>query len=258
MTEELFSPYTKVQRFPHCRIICCNPCTRKTSNEIIGATRAGAFAFNPANGKYKKFIIPSDSSIFFWTNNVFDIGKDKEENYLVSTKTGLYVFNSDGNLIRRYDHHKPPDVGRLEMIFGGWVNCLADGTTFQQNGLFGSLYDPYTNSIDTLYVEKREFLKKVLTDSMGEMKMAWGNQKGELVILNSDRNAIDVADIYSWHFSSNPMPFNVKADLGWTSKLTMINDSLYIVTCKNNGFYLLYYNTVTRQFTCDGKKYFDK
>ena len=229
----------------------------RSGHEIVGSTRAGAFSFNPENGQYRQFIVPCDSTIFFWANNVFDISKDKLGNYIVSTKTGLYIFDSGGKLILRYDHHQPADVGRLELIFGGWVNSLTDGTSFQQNGLLGSLYDPYLNRIDTLYVEKREYLKKLITDSMGEMKMAWGNKHGELIILNTDRNSIDVASIYSPLSSSSPMPFDMNADLGWTSKLTFINDSLFSITCKNNGFYLLHYNYKNRQLTCDGKKYFE-
>ena len=204
----------------------------------------------------KQFIIPCDSTIFFWANNVFDISKDKLGNYIVSTKTGLYIFDTEGKLIRRYDHHQPKDVGKQELIYGGWVNSLTDGSSFQQNGLLGSLYDPYLNRIDTLFVEKREWLKRLITDSMGEMKMAWGNRHGELVILNNDRNSLDVTSIYSSSSTSSPMPFSVSADLGWNSKLTFINDSLFSVTCKNSGFYLLHFNFRTGQLSCDGKKYF--
>ena len=228
----------------------------RSGHEIIGATRAGAFAFNPENGQHKQFVVPCDSIIFFWANNVFDICKDKLGNYIVSTKTGMYIFDSGGKLIRRYDHHQPKDVGNQELIYGGWVNSLTDGSSFQQNGLLGSLYDPYLNRIDTLFVEKRVWLKKLLTDSMGEMKMAWGNRHGELVILNTDRNTLDVASIYSPVSSSSPMPFSVSADLGWSSKLSFINDSLFSITCRNSGFYLVHFNFRTGQLNCDGKKYF--
>ena len=91
---------------------------------------------------------------------------------------------------------------------------------------------------------------------MGEMKMAWGNRHGELIILNTDRNSLDVASIYSPTASSSIMPFSVNAELGWNSKLTFINDSLFSVTCRNNGFYLLHFNFRTGHLTCDGKKYF--
>jgi len=229
----------------------------QSTNEIIGGTRAGAFAFHPGSGDYKQFIIPCDSTIFFWTNHTFDVIRDKMGNYIVSTKTGLYIFNASGKLIRRYDHHTAGDVGGLELIFGGWVNCLANGTTLQQNGLLGSMYDPGTNNIDTLYVAKREYLKKQITDSSGEMRMAWSGNNGELFILNDNKNTIDVADIYSSQSNSSPMPFTVKADLGWVSKLTYINDSLLTVTCKNGGFYLLHYNLRTHQLSSDGKKHFE-
>src|ERR1700675_1012263 len=96
----------------------------QTPAEILGATRAGAFAFNPSTGGFKQFIVPCDSSIFFWTNNVFDLSKDNDGNYVVSTKTGLYVFNNSGALIKRYDYHLPAVVGKVEMIFGGWVHTL--------------------------------------------------------------------------------------------------------------------------------------
>ncbi len=230
----------------------------RTNNEIIGATRAGAFAFDPESGRYKQFIIPCDSSIYFWTNNVFDIGKDKKGNYILSTKTGLYVFSDTGKLVKRYDYHFPNEVGKLELIFGGWVSALDNGSTLQQNGLFGSMYDPDINQIDTLFVARRDHLKKFLTDSMGEMKPSWSGKNEELFILNPDRNSIDVTDIYSPASTTNSMPFNVKVNLGWTSKLTYLNDSLLAITCKNNGFYLLHYNKGTKQLTGDSKKYFER
>jgi ligand-binding sensor domain-containing protein/putative methionine-R-sulfoxide reductase with GAF domain len=226
--------------------------------EIIGATRAGAYAFNPANGAYKKFIIPCDSIIFFWANHALDIVKDKKGNYIISTKTGLYVFNASGNLTRRYDHHTPPDVGKQELIFGGWVNTLTDGCTIQQNGLLGSVYNPYNNNIDTFYVANRPFIKKLITDLQGEMKPAWGGKNGELFILNGNSNSFDVANINTTRNTSSPMPFPIMSDLGWSSRLTYINDSLLTITCKNSGFYVLNYDSHTGILHCDGKKHFDK
>lgn len=228
----------------------------QVSNEIIGSTRAGAFAFNPASGQYKQFIIPCDSSIFFWTNHAVDIVKDKAGNYIVSTKTGLYVFNGSGKLITRYDRHTPADVGRLEMIFGGWLSTLNNGTTLQQNGLLGSIYDPVSNRIDTFSVSRNAYLKKQITDTAGDMKMAWNGHNEELFILNFNKNSIDVTDLHTSKTTSSIMPFATDVNLGWPSQLSYINDSLIIITCSNTGLYLLHYNPRTRELSCDGKKYF--
>lgn len=228
---------------------------QQNSNEIIGATRAGAFSFNPLTGKYKQFIIPCDSTIYFWTNHALDIAKDIRNNYVISTKTGLYVFNQQGKIIRRYDYHCAADAGKTEMIFGGWVHEFSNGYTLQQNGLLGSLYNPYTNSIDTFYIAKKTLLKKVITDNNGDMKMAWCGKNNELFALNKNSNSIDIAGINSEEAVINTMPFNVKSELGWQSKINYLSDSLLIITCRS-GFYVLHYSDKENKLTCDGKKYF--
>ena len=156
----------------------------QNSGEILGASHAGAFSFNPVTRRYKKFIIPCDSIIYFWTNEVFDITRDTRGNYIESTKTGFYIFNTTGDLIKRYDYYSPSDAGKTELIFGGWVHSLSNGFTLQQNGLLGSLYDPGKNRIDTGFIAKNEITRKLITDHNGEMKMAWSGKNDELFILN--------------------------------------------------------------------------
>ena len=230
---------------------------RQNSGEILGATRAGAFAFDPASGQYKQFIIPCDSTIFSGPIMYMISQKTKEGTMWCQLKRAS-IFLMRGKLINRYDYHLPADVGRNEMIFGGWVHTFENGYTLQQNGLLGSLYDPSTNRIDTLYVARKEYLKKLFTDTSGEMKMACSGNNGEVFVLNTDKNCIEVTDIYSPRIISSTMPFSVKNELDWTSKLTYIKDSLITITCKNNGFYLLHYNLATKKLTSDGKKYFEK
>ncbi|HEY2349869.1 MAG TPA: two-component regulator propeller domain-containing protein, partial [Puia sp.] len=230
----------------------------QTPDEILGATRAGAFSYNPATGNFKQFIIPCDSVIFFWTNNVFDILKDHEGNYVVSSKTGLYIFNNAGSLIKRYDYHLPASVGKVEMIFGGWVHTLSNGNSFQQNGIYGSIYNPGENEIDTFYIDKRQNLRKLMTDSLGEIRISCSGKNGELFILNMERNTIDIADLQSSQSISSPISPLVMRDLYWTSKLVSINDSTYIITCRTSGFYFLHYDSKSRMLSCDGRKYFEK
>lgn len=230
---------------------------RELDNEIIGATRAGGFALDPVTGNSRQFIVPCDSTIYFWTNHVYDISKDRKGNYILSTKTGLFVFNRSGKLIRRYDHYKLADVGKVELNFGGWVNMLENGNTLQQNGLLGSLYDPNTNRIDTLFVSQRDYLKKAMGNSPRDfIKKSWVGNMGELFLLNWENGGIDITDLNTGRNHSNPMPANVMADLGWKSRLTYLNDSLFAITCYNSGFYLFRYNTSTQQLQSDGKKYF--
>ena len=230
----------------------------RSPNEILGTTRAGAFTFNPSSGKYQQFIVPCDPAINFWTNHAMHITRDRNGNYIVSTKTGLYVFDAAGAIKSRYDHFSPADVGRRELVYGGWLHSFPDGTTLQQglDGLLGGLYDPTTSRIDTQYIRQHPDLKQLFTDTTGEHRPTWPGKNGELFILNETRNSIDIAGLHSPGIRSNPMPFPVAAQLGWYSTLDYINDSLISLTCINSGFYLFRYNARTQELSCDGRKYF--
>ena len=230
----------------------------QSPNEIVGTTRAGSFTFNPSSGKYQSFIVPCDPAIYFWTNHGMHIARDSTGNYIVSTKTGLYVFNPTGVLRSRYDHFSPADVGRRELIYGGWLQSFADGTTLQQgiDPLLGGLYDPATGRFDTTYILQRQHLKKIFTDTMGQPRPTWKGKNGEIFILNEDRNSIDVADPRSPGIQFNPVPFPIGSELGWYSNLDFINDSLISITCRTSGFYLFHYNSRTKKLDCTARKYF--
>src|SRR5882724_7328928 len=87
-------------------------------NEIIGTTLAGSFIINTQTRQHKFLIVPSDSSVYFWTNNGADILQDNKGHYIVSTRTGFFVFDGEGKIISRYDHYGAKDAGRLELLFG--------------------------------------------------------------------------------------------------------------------------------------------
>ena len=105
--------YTENSPLPQNLIISLNLQNR---NEIIGTTVAGAFSYNTHSRQHQSFIVPVDSIIFFWANQAWQAIKDKKGNYVVSTKTGLYVFNPSGKIIERYDHYSPEEVGKKRAL----------------------------------------------------------------------------------------------------------------------------------------------
>ena len=88
--------------------------------------------------------------------------------------------------------------------------------------------------------------------------MAWSGKNEELFILNTEKNSIDVTEIYSSDSKTNPMPFTVKADLGWTSKLTYRMTVFWHLPVRTMDFIYCIITARTRQLTGDGKKYFER
>jgi hypothetical protein len=226
------------------------------SNEIIGTTSAGAFAYNPVSNERKYFIIPADSIIFFWTNQGWNALKDKNGNYVISTKTGLYVFNPAGNLICKYDYYHPNDAGRVELWFGNWLTSLSNGTIFQENKLSGSLYRPGFNRIDTFYSIATKKTTWHSPWKIGDERISFPGFNDEIFLPNKANNSMDVYNLITGSYSSYPIPSSFLSDLDWYSKLFKIDDSLLAITSKVGGFYLLSYVPGQKKLNCDGKKYF--
>jgi ligand-binding sensor domain-containing protein len=129
--------------------------------EMIGSTDGGAFSYNTASHRFTTFVVPVDSILHFWANQVFEASRDGKGDYLLSTKTGLFAFDSAGKIIDRYDYHHPADAGRVELIFGGSLYLPGDGTVVQENANGFARYNPSTNHIDTDYLAADPALKRV-------------------------------------------------------------------------------------------------
>src|SRR6266496_459442 len=199
---------------------------RVEKNEIIGCTIGGAFTFNSITGYHKKFIVPADSIIFFWANQAFDALKDVRGNYVVSTKTGLYIFNPAGKIIYRYDHYISADAGRKELWFGNWLQPLGNGTVLQQNGLSGSVYNPEKNRIDTFFVkQKLKKLNHISPLKGGDTSSSFKGQRDEVFFVNPNKNTIEIINLTANSISSSSLPEAIISDFNWYSKLFFINDS---------------------------------
>ena len=90
---------------------------RIQGQEVIGTTIMGAFAYNTNSRKGFQLIVPADSMIFFLTNDMMGIIRDSRGNYVLSSKTGLYVLDSHSNLLNRYDNFKPSEAYSKVFVF---------------------------------------------------------------------------------------------------------------------------------------------
>jgi ligand-binding sensor domain-containing protein len=230
--------------------------------EIVGGTWVGAFAFNPVTGGYKTLIVPGDSIIAFWANNIYDISRDSRGKYLLSTKTGLYFFDS-GRLIRRYDHYQPADAGRVEMFPTGQFYELSDGTVLNEEPDSFEAFDAAYNRNDGLLTGKHPGFKKVITDSKGKKRLCYTGLEDELYFLNRERNSLDRYCFRNDSVTSFPLPFSAQTELDDNTSLFVLGDSLLALTGRTSGFFLLDEHHVSenrhapQQPASRGKKYFD-
>ena len=225
--------------------------------EIVCATGYGAFALDLMAHRYKPMVVSCDSLIAYWANNVWESTTDNSGHYILSTKTGMYVFDAAGRITRRYDHYHPSDVGRTELWFGGQLFRIGHGRVLQKSDSALCLYDPALNTIDTLYGRHNPTFMKAVDDGGGMMKPCYSARDGQVFIYNAATNSLDLFDFGTGRSFGMPLPFNGAAELSGTPPLFLLNDSLLAIVSRLGGFYLLHYNDKTHQLSLSGKKYFD-
>ena len=188
--------------------------------------------------------IPVDSILSFWANSVFETSRDGKGDYVLSTKTGLFAFDSTGRIIARYDHHKPADAGRVELIFGGSLYLPGDGTVLQESGSGFALYSPVTNHIDTNYLTSDPALAgHAIYDEHGHRQLTYTEYRNNLFLFNPEQNAFQIFRFHDKRLFTLPMPFDGNTELdGRTQQIYVLNDTLLAVTGKTTGFYLMRYD----------------
>ncbi|RXK58715.1 hypothetical protein ESA94_15100 [Lacibacter luteus] len=224
--------------------------------EILGSTAVGAFSYNTLTRKLSSFTVPADSNIFFWSNQVWQTVRDRNGNYVLSTKTGLYIFNDQGKLISKYDHFSPQDAGTKELWFGNWLAQLSDGRIFQENNLAGSFYNYKTKKIEAHSFRNQPDLKRLVNFKIDEERISFYGGNDQLITPASTKDALEIYNLISGHYASYPIPKHIIPDLDWYSKLIFINDSIAALTSKVGGFYLLHSSVKNKNWNCDGLKYF--
>ena len=225
---------------------------------IIGSTNAGAFSYNPATHRYIPFIVPVDSILSFWANSVFETSRDGKGDYVLSTKTGLFAFDSTGKIIARYDHHKAADAGRVELIFGGSLYLPGDGTVLQESGPGFASYSPSTNHIDTNYLASNPALRHAIYDEHDRRQLTYTEYRNKLFLFNPERNALQIYRFRDNRLLTLPMPFNGNTEFdGRSQQVFVLNDTLLAVIGKATGFYLLRYDQSAQQLDLLGGKRFD-
>ena len=225
-------------------------------NELIGVTTGGGFSLNTVTRENKHFVIPADSVIFFWTNQAWQMVKNKYGHYIISTKTGLYVFDNAGKIICRYDNYSPADAGRTELWFGGWIETLSNNETFQISHFFGLMYKPSIKHIDTSYSKKAPAFKQALTDPAGHVNVCYPGRNDECFILSYADHSISSYNMITNACTKSSLTIPIMNDLNWSNKLFFLSDSVLAITARQTGFYILHYDVATKKITCDEKKYF--
>lgn len=225
------------------------------SNHRLGIIlRRGFQVINTKNLSTQNYRFPDTSIYAIYENGILDAAELPDKSILISSGTGIYTFDKPGHVDFRYDHHKPTEVDKKQIVYGQKILMIDDAEALiytTKNGL-----DHYDFQTKTLMH---------LKDTSNKWKVFYPNQQygtsyekiapNQFVFFNRYSDSITFYD-GNRNLKVTSFPFSLKPkELIWSSKLFILNDTDFAITCAYTGFYVFHLNKETGIISCDSEKY---
>jgi ligand-binding sensor domain-containing protein/two-component sensor histidine kinase len=213
------------------------------NHRMAVATNSGLTIINTKTSKVQQLIIPAAPELEGITNRAENILSDKKGNIIVSTRCGVYVFNTELKLIFRFDYYKPEDVGKKRMLFSSQFYLLPDGRVLIFAGYI-YLLDIQNRSLqDIKDIPGNEF--DLLRWWSGKINYSVGiNPHGLFYFIKSflPADSLFVIDLPHQRSYASAIAFSMSKE-NWMSKIISLNDSLIALTTINpDNVYLLQFD----------------
>ena len=225
-----------------------------TGNMLAATTRTGLFLINTQTLQSKTILIPADSLRYTYkVNAIMDVETDKEGNIYLLTHSGFYVINDNGQLSFRYDYYSSKQVESESFSFG---NAIARFDDYYILSAAKSVlvFDKATNKMKTIKEEQNNFIKKIADPLQRFVKLY--NDENCLILLRDSVAHLDYYDLKNKSILKIKLPFVPTEKFNWRSCMYKISDTLYAITGKDKGFYLLSYHPSGKQFQFNNEIYF--
>ncbi|MBO9636289.1 MAG: hypothetical protein J7578_24515, partial [Chitinophagaceae bacterium] len=185
-------------------------------------------------------IPPGPLNLPYIVNNIHGAAADDQGNLFILTSTGFYQYDPDDNLVFRYDHYKQADASRLEIPFG-----RNDGLISPEPGLLliATTAGPYI-----YYIPKKELHAIGNHDASLYRKIA--RDSGLVHFMHCSNGSFSViaegATELAWFDLEKKKKEQMLSGISkpdewfnWRSRIIPVNDSLYIISSMQKGFFLM-------------------
>lgn len=226
-----------------------------SNNQLAVATDDGAQIISTKTLERKNLDIPTVEALRYWSHAVRYVSADRDGNYIVSTKTGFYIFSHDGDLKKRYDRYTTKDIGHVWMQFGSHLFQMPDGNIMQENGSGLYIYDKKHNRIG----EAQNYfpgLGQILAQVKETHDIFVFVSTFEILFINTVTNSFDLVDVRTGYAKSFPANFNLQGEIGWQTQPIKLKGNVWAVNSKNKGFFLLQIDTLNKTINFSLQKYF--
>jgi two-component sensor histidine kinase/sugar lactone lactonase YvrE len=229
-------------------------------HRLVVGTAGGIGILDTHTGITRQLIIPSVDELKIYTNRITDIVVDSSNNIIVTTYTGIYVFDQSFKLVYRYDAYSAGDVMKKRIVFAYTLYLLQNKNVLVpglNNFFVLDIKKRKLESIDHLKGDQWEFLKQWEKNPF--LLLEW-NPHGQGFLIDYDAHTtnlcLNLLDLLNQKNTSLslPSPPGLINELSWKSRLFFLNDSMFAINSSHqNGLYLFHLNSQKPSVKYEGK-----
>jgi len=232
---------------------------KKITPGHIGIVSRGGFqVLNTKDFTIQNFTIPDTTSFTTYLNYAWDAKFLANGSFAVTTTTGFYVFDKTGKLNFRFDAYKANDIGTKTVRYGDDIFSISD---HEYLVYFETIKVAYYNSEKNFYrqIDSSETAWNFFYRPPTPLGNLWITKyqlsPHEFIFIKAGKDTIVYYDHTAKKTIASSLPFNSEQELTFESKITQLNDSVFVLNGGNQGFWLFTIDRKTGRITCDGKKY---
>lgn len=222
--------------------------------QLAAITSTGVHIINTTNMKTRNLIIPpGELKYVSKVNNVIDLATDTFGNVHILTRSGFYKFNNRDELVYRYDAYKKEETENA-FVFGNSM-ARAGEDEFLLNASTGLyLFESATNTMILASKCSSPFYRQVAAES-DKPRFLYSDDSA-LVLFTGFTSEIIHYNKRSKKRYSILLPLTSFDKFDWRSRVFKINDTLFAISDKQSGFYLIRYDPIGDVFNFDPHLYF--
>ena len=224
------------------------------THELLLATGYGAILLDTRTAIMKLFTVPSLQGLENVANTVRHIAYTSKDEIVLGTYVGAYILDREGNLIDSVrSDYKVSDVGIRWLHFVGGLASFSNGDVLIAASTGFYFYNSQKKKVlplDSLNTPAYHQLVKLLHGRKPSYIYAANNFDQLFFIDNlSFTDSIYIVDIPHQRVVAQKLPFAVKDNIRWDSRIQFHSDSLLTITTARKGYYLFSYNSSDSDLT---------
>jgi signal transduction histidine kinase len=231
-----------------------------SGNYMAVGTDKGVAILNTRTEEFKRLTIPSAEGMEWFANNIQGVSSDRENELIVCSRTGVYVFNEKCKLIAKLEAGFTAKDAKTKGIgFAGSTLKLNDDTVLVNTSNGIAYYDIKSKGIGYLKYSKINFHRYVANflDSTTSYAMSTAAKNILVVVPNiSKSNSAFIIDFEKQKIVASATPGDFARESAWPSIVCTVNDSTFLFTSAYSGYFVLHYNKKDEKIFVEDKKFF--